>query len=184
MKKFILPTLVIGFILFFWQFISFAAGNFHENAQQYTPKQGEIKACLDSAKLNEGRYFIQRPEPNVPSDKLEEAWKQFDGQSWYFVTVYPPRNPDMLPFLIRGLSADLVAGFLLVLLFHWIGPVGLTRSVTISLIIGLIGYIYLPYTNHIWYPAFDMVATLVDCIVPYAIIGLLNAKWMNKSISI
>jgi hypothetical protein len=182
MKKIILPTLAIGVLLFFWQFISHAAGNFHKNSQQYTSKQATIASALDTMQLKEGRYMIQQPDPSTPMDKLETAWKQYEGQPWYFVTVYSPRNPDMLPYLIRGLGADLLAAFLIVMLFHWIGPMGLQKSIGIALFIGLIGYIYLPYTNNVWYPAFDMVATLIDCIVPFVIIGWMNAKWMNKQV--
>ncbi len=180
MKKIILPTIAIGILFFMWQFISHAAGNFHKNAQQYTNNQGVIAASLDSLKLEEGRYLIQQPDPSTPMDQMESAWKKFEGQPWYFVTVYAPRNPDMLPYMLRGLGADLVAAFLIVMLFQWIGPIGLQKSLGISVFIGLIGYIYLPYTNNVWYPAYDMIATLIDCIVPFVIIGFLNAKWMNK----
>ena len=58
MKKYILPSLVIGIVLFMYQFVSWAAGNFHGSAQKYTPQQDTIQALLTGLNLEDGRYMI------------------------------------------------------------------------------------------------------------------------------
>jgi len=54
MKTFLLSTVLGGLILFFWQFLSFAAINLHGPAQEYTPLDREILAHLDGLNLEEG----------------------------------------------------------------------------------------------------------------------------------
>jgi len=42
MKKVLFPAVISTLILFIWQFISWAAINFHEKARSYTDKQDEL----------------------------------------------------------------------------------------------------------------------------------------------
>ena len=56
MKRLLFSSLAGGLILFFWQFLSFAAVNLHRSAQQYTPHQDEILAKLAELDLEEGMY--------------------------------------------------------------------------------------------------------------------------------
>ena len=46
MKSFVFPTVLGGLLLFFWQFLSFAAINLHGQAQEYTPLDRDILAHL------------------------------------------------------------------------------------------------------------------------------------------
>jgi hypothetical protein len=180
MKKYILPSLVVALILFIWQFISFAAVNFHSGEQQYTAKQDTIEKFINSLNLEEGSYMIPNVEPNTPSDKLEEEWKKTEGKPWMFVKYHKNRKFEMAMPMFRGFVSDLIAGILLLVVFGYLGSIGLQKSMVVSLCFGLFSFIYIPYTNHIWYPAFDITAYLLDAIVPFAIIGFLNAKWWNK----
>ena len=49
-----------------------------------------------------------------------------------------------------------------------------TMGIFYSITIGLIGYFAIDYTNFIWYQSFDILASLMDGIVPWAILGGLH----------
>lgn len=49
MKSFVFPTVLGGLLLFFWQFLSFAAINLHGQAQEYTPLDRNILAHMVDA---------------------------------------------------------------------------------------------------------------------------------------
>ncbi len=180
MKKIILPSIITGFILFFWQFISFAGANLHEGSQQYTSKQDTIIKFMNSLNLEEGKYMMPMPNPALSQDEKYKYHMSTDGKPWMSVSYYHKMNVGMAMPMLRGFLSDVIAGFFLIFLFNAIGSVTLLKSVLHSLAIGLFAFIFIPYTNHVWYPAFDIVAYLIDAIIPYTIIGLLNAKFWNK----
>jgi hypothetical protein len=180
MKKFILPSILIGVILFFWQFVSFAAANLHHGSQQYTAKQDTIIKFMSSLNLPDGKYMIPIPAPELKPEEKQKIHSQNDGKPWMSVSYYSKMDVDMSKPLIRGLLSDIVAGFFLMFILNAIGSVSLMKSIFHAVAIGIFGFIFIPYTNHVWYPAFDIPAYLIDAIVPYSLIGFLNAKFWNK----
>ncbi len=180
MKKIILPSIIIGVVLFFWQFLSFAAINLHEGSQQFTAKQDTILKFVSSLKLEDGKYMIPIPSPSATPEQKHQAHLANNGKPWMTLAYYNKMDVGMTMPMIRGLISDIVAGFLLMFIFNSIGSVSLNKSLMISLAIGMFAFIFIPYTNHVWYPAFDIRAYLIDAIIPYGIIGLLNGKFWNK----
>ena len=180
MKKYILPSIVIGIILFTYQFVSWAAGNFHGSAQQYTPHQDTIQALLNGLNLEDGRYMLPSVAPDVPSEEAQKQWESFMGKPWMFVTYHGAHEMSMGMNMLRGFLIDWLSGFFLIFWFGAMGPLSLSRSVLWSVGLGLLGFFYFTYTNHIWYPSFDLMASLVDAMVPFGIIGALNAWFWNK----
>lgn len=180
MRKLILPSVVIGVVLFFWQFLSFAAFNLHVGAQQYTSKQDTILKFVTSLNLADGKYMIPIPSPSLSPEQKHQVHLANDGKPWMSLAYYSKMDVGMTKPMLRGLSSDIVAGFLLMFIFNLIGQVSLKKSWMMSLAIGLFAFIFIPYTNHVWYPAFDIRAYLLDAIIPFSIIGLLNGKFWNK----
>ena len=180
MKRFILPSIFIGIILFFWQFISFAGANLHGNAQQYTDKQDTIMAFMNRLKIADGKYMISMAKPNATPEQQQKIHQANHDKPWMTFSYYQKMDVGMAKPMISGLMSDIIAGLLLIFLLNAIGPVSLTKSITNCICIGLFAFIYIVYTNHIWYPSFDLWAYIIDAIVPYSIIGLLNAKFWNK----
>lgn len=181
MKKQILPTLVIGIVLFMWQFISWAAGNFHGSAQRYTPHQDKIMATLNELSLEDGRYMLPSVSPDVPQEEAQKIWESFMGKPWAFITYHNKHEMSMGMSMLRGFLADLVGAWILFTMLSAMGPLTLGRSVLMSLGFGMLSFLYITYTNHIWYPTFDLMASFLDAIVPFSIIGVLNARFWNKA---
>jgi hypothetical protein len=181
MKKQILPTLIIGIVLFMWQFISWAAGNFHGSAQRYTPHQDTIMATLNQLALEDGRYMLPSVSPEVPSEQAQQQWESFMGKPWAFITYHNAHEMSMGMSMLRGFLADLVGAWILFSMLSAMGPLTLGRSVFMSLGFGMFSFIYITYTNHIWYPTFDLMASFLDAIVPFSMIGILNARFWNKA---
>lgn len=180
MKRFIFPGIIIGIVLFFWQFISFAGANLHKNSMQYCPKQDTILSFINSLKLEDGQYMIPRYSPDMKSDEAQKYMMNTAGKPWMFLTYHNTRNGNMIMPLVRGLMADIIAGLFLIFILNSIGAVSTLKSILLTVSIGMFAYIFVHYTNHVWYPSFDTVAYLVDAIVPYTLIGFLNSKFWNK----
>jgi hypothetical protein len=180
MKKRILPSILIGTILFLWQFISWAAVNFHSEAQQYTPNQDTIMNLLNNLKMEDGRYMLPSVDPKITGKEAQEQWQSFMGKPWVFISYHQTHNMSMGVNMIRGLLVDIVAGFLLISLFNALGPLGLGKSIAYAVGISIVGFFNVSYTNHIWYPTFDLIPTFIDAIAPFILIGVLNALIWNK----
>jgi len=42
------------------------------------------------------------------------------------------------------------------------------------------GFAATQYTNHIWYPTQDVIASLVDAVVPWILLGALASLFLKK----
>ena len=180
MKKYFLPSLFIGLILFTYQFISWAAGNFHGSAQQYTAQQDTIQELLTGLNLEDGRYMIPSVSPDVPQEEAQKQWESYMGKPWMFVTYHGAHEMSMGLNMLRGFIVDWISGLFIIIWLRGLGPLSLGKSILWMLGLGQIGFLYFTYTNHIWYPTFDLMASLLDSIVPFGIIGAINAWFWNK----
>lgn len=179
MKKIILPSFVIAITLWMWQFVSFAAANLHSGGQQYTPYQDTIASFIGKLNLADGEYLIPQVDPKKPDMKMED-WNQYYGKPWMFLKYYNNREDVMGMNMIRGFSSNWVAGFIIIYLLNLMGSMKLIKSILTTLGMGFVVFIYVPYTNHIWFPDFDTLITLLDCLAPFALIGVWNGLFWNK----
>ena len=177
MKPFVLSTVVGGLVLFFWQFLSFAAINLHGPAQEYTPLDREILAHLDALNLEEGMYALGSPSPEERADPEglgAEYMARMEGQPYGVLNYQHEWRGDMTPNLIRSLVMNLIAAALITwLLSQSKNPTIVKRTIT-AVAIGFAGFIFYPYSNFIWFKNPDIVAHMIDAIVPFALVGLLN----------
>lgn len=172
MKKIILGGLIGGIIIFIWQFLSFALLDLHRPATQYTPKQNEILSYLSTQFDQDGSYFMPNSPPDASSDEMERLMTESQGKPWAIVSYRKSLNTDMSMNMIRGLLVNIV----MVGLFCWIiSRMAAPRFGTIvvaSLLVGLIIFINVPYTNHIWYESFDLMAYFLDSIIAWGVTGI------------
>jgi hypothetical protein len=109
-----------------------------------------------------------------------EDWNQYYGKPWMFLKYYNNREDVMGMNMIRGFSSNWIAGFIIIYLLNMMGSMSRIKSILTTLGMGLVVFIYVPYTNHIWFPDFDTVMTLSDCLIPFALIGVWNGLFWNK----
>jgi hypothetical protein len=52
-------------------------------------------------------------------------------------------------------------------------------KVLLSVVIGFVAFMYIPYSNYIWYKAPDIYAHLIDGIVPWTILALIGHLFLK-----
>lgn len=180
MKKQIIGVLVGGLFIFIWQTLSHVAFNLHEPVQKYTANQDSVLTYLNSHIKEPGGYMLPRMRDNQSMDELEGFTKAMAGKPWARVILYSNYDTNMADNMIRGLVVDIF----IVFLFMWIvGKLRMPTKRTILLMaisIGLISFSNTVYTEHVWYPVFDVRAQLIDAVLGWAIVGIWLGYWLNR----
>jgi len=172
MKKLLIGALIGGIILFFCQFLSWTVLNWHNNAYRYTPKQDAIMSALSAQIDKDGQYMIPNLPASASREDHENAMKTMDGKPWALVAYHSAKNMNMVPNIIRGLIVDiLIIGFFCALISR-MNALNFTAILISSLFVGLIVFFNVPYTHHIWFQDFDLMAYFWDCLVGWAAVGV------------
>ena len=176
MKKQILFTIIGAVILFVWQFLSWAVTDIHKSANEYTPKQDEILAKLDELGLEEGMYFLGQPDPALSKEEQEAAYADMAGKSWAVINYQKNMSMDMVMPMIRGFLVNLVIAWMLFWMFRQQKDPTLMNRLYMAGFAGIIVFLTIPYIGYIWYREPDIWAYLLDCLVPFIIIGFIGHK--------
>ncbi len=182
MKKMIIAALVGGIILFVWQFLTWGLLNLHEAQQKYTPKQDSILAYLGTQFIEDGAYMMPTFAPGTSRDEMENQMKVTEGKPWAQV-VYHKSLPGMSK-MYTNMGRSLVVDFVIVLLLCWL----LTKIPSPSfgtVFLGTIGtgiiiFLNAPYTMHIWYGSFDLMAHFTDALLAWGVTGLWLGWWLRR----
>jgi hypothetical protein len=172
MKKLLIGALVGGIILFICQFLSWTVLHLHYNGYQYTDKQDAIMSALSSTIDKEGSYMIPSLPVDATREQHEAAMKTMPGKPWALVTYHQSFDMNMGSNMIRGLIVDmLIVGFFCALISR-MNALNFIAIFISALFIGMIVFFNVPYTNHIWFKGFDLMAYFIDCLVGWALIGI------------
>lgn len=172
MKKLIIGALVGGILLFIWQFLSWTVLNLHYNAYQYTDKQDAIMSFLSTQIEKEGQYMLPSLPPDATREAHEAAMKTMAGKPWALIQYRQSMDTNMGSNMIRGLIVDmLIVGFFCAIISR-MNSLNFIAIFISALFVGMIVFFNVPYTNHIWFKGFDLMAYFIDCIVGWALIGI------------
>ena len=182
MKKMIIGALVGGIILFAWQFITWGALNLHEAQQKYTPKQDSVLAYLGTQFSEDGAYMMPTSAPGTSNDEMEKQMKAREGKPWAQV-VYHKSMPGMSQ-MFMNMGRSLAVNFVVILLLCWL-LVKIPSPSFSTIFIGTLGtgiiiFLHAPYTMHIWYGSFDLMAHLTDAFVAWGAAGLWLGWWLTR----
>jgi hypothetical protein len=180
MKKSLIGALVGGIIIFIWQFLSWTMVNLHQPSQQYTPKQEAILSVLND-NLEEGGYFLPGMPENSSMDEYEKLMKESEGKPWATIQYHKAMENNMVMNMIRGLLTNILTVWLLCWILLRINVPNFPTILIASLFIGLIVFLNVPYTNHIWFQSFDLWAHFADAIVSWGLCGLWLAWWLPRN---
>lgn len=180
MKKTIIGSLVGAIIIFFWQFLSWGPLNLHRSAQGYTPKQDSIMAYLNSQFKEDGNYLMPTYVPGATSEEMDKAMKNAVGKPWAILSYHRSMDMSMGMNMIRGFLVNVIILWLLCWLIGKMNEVSVVTILITSLIVGLIGFLNVTYTYHIWYQTKDLNAHLIDTVVSWGITGLWLGLWLKK----
>ncbi len=172
MKKILLGAVVGGVIIFIWQAVSQMALNLHEPGQRYTAKQDSILNVLSKTLKDGGGYMLPRPENTSSIEEVEQFTKQIQGKPWARVIYYPSYNMNMIESMGRGLATNILIVFLFLTLVNRFKHKKFTPIFISSLFVGIISFSNTFYTNHLWYPSYEIRADFIDAIVSWGLCGI------------
>ena len=179
MKNFILFSLLGGVILFGWQFLAWAMPNFHKSAVMYTPLQDQLLAAMQESGLEEGMYMLGQPDPALMQEdmaKYEASAAQYEGKPWAIVNFRARNTSEMGTNMLRGLVVCILIAAMLFWMMQQLKAPSLKNRLLLSLGIGFIGFLFVPYTNFIWFKEPDIYAYLLDGIAPWLLLGWLGNR--------
>lgn len=179
MKRRLLFSLIGAVVIFGWQFLSFAFPNFHKSASTYTPAQEKILLSLQELGLKEGMYFLGQPDPNLSSEEQSAAMKSLDGKPWAVINFHETNSMNMALLMITGFVVCFIIAFLVFWLFVQQKNPELKNRILLALAIGMIGFLFSPYTSFIWYREPDIFAYFTDAIIPWILLGLVGHKMIK-----
>lgn len=182
MKKMIIGAIVGGIILFAWQFLTWGALKLHEAQQKYTPKQDSILSYLGTQFSEDGAYMMPTFAPGTSQDEMEKQWKANVGKPWAQVVYHKamPGQDKMIMNMGRSLLVNIVIMWLLCWLLLKIPTPSFGTVFIGTLGTGLIVFLHAPYTMHIWYPTFDLMAHFTDAIISWGVAGLWLGWWLRR----
>jgi hypothetical protein len=180
MKRIIIGAIVGGIIIFICQTLSWTILDLHRPANQYTAKQDEIMNFLNSQLNEDGSYFLPTYPPGASEEVMQQHMKMAEGKPWAVVAYHKNLKMNMGMNIFRGLIVDIfMAG-----LFCWIiarfANLRFSTILIASLLVGLIVFLNVPYTIHIWFETFDLGASFVDAVVGWGLAGLWFGWWYGR----
>ena len=181
MKKILVGSIVGGLIIFIWQFLSFAAINFHQPSQQYTDKEDAILEFFKSQGLEEGGYVIPSAPEGMSMKEHEAKMESEIGKPWATIQYHSELKNNMIMNMIRCLIVNIIAVYFFCWFIRRMNAPTFSGIFTGALVLGLIIFLNAPYINHIWYDTFDIWAYLLDYVVSWGLVGLWLGWYLTRN---
>lgn len=182
MKKTIVGAIVGGIIIFIWQFLTWGLLNLHESQQKYTPKQDSVLNYLSTQFTEDGAYMMPTFAPGTPREEMEKQMKAMEGKPWAQVVYH--KKMDGMDKMYMNMGRSLVVDIFIIWLLCWL--LAKIPSPSFSTIFlgtlgtGIIVFLNAPYTLHIWYGSFDLMAHFTDALVSWGVTGLWLGWWLRR----
>jgi hypothetical protein len=180
MKKLIIGAIVGGIIVFLWQSLSWTVLNIHQSANQYTSKQDTILNFLSSHFSESGEYFMPGLPANATSDEMTKSMEVNAGKPWAKIAYHSSLDVNMTGNMIRLVLVNILMVALVVWLLQKMTAPAFTTILLACLAIGLVAFINIPYTYHIWYKSRDVNGYLIDAIASWGLCGIWLGWWLRK----
>ena len=182
MKKLLIGAFVGSLIVFGWQTISWTIMKSHDREYRQAPNQDAVISSLSSQLTDEGQYIIPRANPNASKTEMEEFQKRMldEKRPWAVVTYHKEYNGDMVMNIVRGFLVTLIALFLVCWVLIKQRPSSFGTTFMSCLFIGIAGYLFIPYSGHIWFQTPRAMTNLIDVLVAWGICGIWLGWWLNR----
>jgi hypothetical protein len=182
MKKWIIGSFVGALLMFGWQGLSWMVLGIHNDATKYHPAQDSIINYLSSTITEEGTYMMPTAKPGASNKEHQDLMKEMEGKPWVSIIYHKSFNEHMVMSMIRSFLVDFVIILLLVVLLTKGGLPGFSGIVTGSLCVGVITFLWGPYTGHVWYdlPWGMIRGDMLDAVVAWGLCGVWLGWWLNR----
>lgn len=181
MKKLLIGALVGGLLVFIWQTLSWTVLNLHAKSYQYTTSQDSILSNLSSHFSEDGQYLL----PNLPRESSMDDMTKFGeankGKPWAIVSYHKSYDMNMGANIVRGLLTQILAVFLLCWILVKIPNAGLSTIILSSIFVGLIGFMFIPYSEYIWYKFPGAAINLLDAVLSWGLCGVWLGWWLRRN---
>lgn len=180
MKKLIIGAIAGGILIFIWQTLSWSILNLHAKEYRKAANQEGIIAYLSSQFTDDGQYLIPAVDENTPAAERKKLITDMQGKPWAVVSYHKAYDINMVGNIIRGLIVSMVAALFAcwVLMKNTLSSFGTTFIGCI--LIGLTGYLFIPYAGHIWFQNPGATTHLLDTIISWGLCGLWLGWWLNR----
>ncbi|MEO5562618.1 MAG: hypothetical protein ABIR18_04265 [Chitinophagaceae bacterium] len=180
MKKLIIGAIVGGILLFIWPTLSWTVLNLHGKEYQKAPNQDALLSTLSGQFTEDGQYYMPTVEQNASSEDREKLMESMKGKPWAVISYHKAYNANMVMNIVRGLLVAIVS----VLFVCWVLMKNTSSSVggtfVSSILIGLAGYLFIPYSGYIWFENPGAMTSLVDTLISWGIVGVWLGWWLNR----
>ena len=172
MKKLVIGALVGGILVFIWQTLSWTVLNLHAKEYQKTTAEQPIISFLEGHFKEDGQYRVPSVNPDATKEEIEAAMVAMEGKPWAVVNYHKAYKNEMMSNILKGFFAALIAALFVVYVIST-NPNRTFGGIFIStLLIGVAGYLYIPYANHIWWEQPGAVTNLMDVLISWGLCGL------------
>ncbi len=180
MKKIIIGAIVGGLLIFIAQTLSWTVLNLHRNAQQYTPKQDSIINFLSDQNLHSGEYYMPTLPPGASFDESNKLMEQKKGKPWAIIAWHRSLNMNMGLNMLHGLAVNIIMVGLLVWILMQFSNLSFVNVLVSCIFVGLIIFLNVPYTTHIWYLNYGLKADFIDAVVGWGIAGIWLGWYLKR----
>ena len=179
MKKLLIGGLVGGILVFAWQTLSWTMLNLHESEYKQAPNQDALITSL--GQLEEGQYMVPRVNENASTKEMEDFQKKMldEKKPWAVINYHKVYETDMVMNIVRGLLVAIIAALLVCWVLIKQNSTFGTTFIS-SILIGVAGYLFIPYSGHIWFQTPGATTHLIDALVSWGLCGLWLGWWLNR----
>jgi hypothetical protein len=146
---------------------------------QYTAKQDTILNFL-STQLEEGKYFLPNTPAGASAEEMQKQMNASKGKPWAIIDYKKSNDTNMPINMGRGLLTNII----MVWLFIWLLSKGnftsFSNIFTASLVIGVLSFLFFPYTNFIWYESPGIYADMLDAFAGWGLCGIWLGYYLPK----
>ncbi len=180
MKKIIIGGIVGGILIFIWQSLSWMALDLHRPSQQYTAKQDTIMAALNAHLTETGGYLL----PTIPKGASMEEWEKSDakakGKPWAQISYHKSFEMNMGKSMAMNIAGDILAAMLLCWIVTMFKAPAFGNVFATSLAVGVLAFLFEPFTTHAWYPIIDIAIYFVDALAAWGLAGIWFGWYLPK----
>lgn len=180
MKKLVIGALVGGILVFLWQTLSWTALQLHNKEYGKAPGEEAIMQTLNSQLKEDGQFRVPAVDENASSEQMEKIMADMQGKPWAIVSYHKAYKADMVTNILKGLAAAIISA----LFVCWILTTNPNRAFggifIATVLIGITGFLYIPFNNHIWWEASGAVTNLIDVLISWGLCGIWLGYWLKR----
>lgn len=180
MKKLFIGAIVGGILVFLWQTLSWTVLNLHAKEYQQAPAQDSVLNYLNSQFSETGQYYLPHAKEGATAKEMQEEQKNMQGKPWAVVSYHKSYDENMVNNIIRGLLVAIISVFFVCWILMKQTNSSFSSTFFSTILIGVVGYLFIPYSMNIWFQVPGALTNLEDILVAWGLCGLWLGWWLNR----